>query len=583
MSVRITKNIRVTGQAPFQETFAISNALVVVQNVKQTPYTGYSDYTFDIVYPSSALVATTSIVLNVTSGCGNASSYNISVASPCSSFSLGNVIRDANEPYRFSALAAYSSGSPCQDATFQWTYPTSLFEGTFTTRGLKSTLNLKLKNQDVFGDLQSALYKIGASVTDCNGCTDSSEATFSFCKSGFQNITKNLVVNDTSTYEYLYSIVSSKPNGYYISKDDGTLAIVPQPSTISNNNEVMVIGIEFREFKPLESCFTFDPEQIKFNILTTQYDAKYLGIAKYNSFKFHVFIAHRKYQEYFASNKAIEIEYSVESTNKIQSYPAKIILYPQSKEGEIGISFKDSQFVVTSSMVSPFDNSTVNGCNLTTSSVLYIKPSIDLLLTGDSYLNTSGVFGSNFFVTSNANLTVVPASTTGELDVPFLFKYTFPNTLNNTLPITIPYSLYATSKEDSNVKTYGNANLTIITNCNDTITLSQNTLSINLPCADLDDGTTDNIVYIDMSQYVVGTFIPSQFPIEVITYPTKGTFTIQRNYLQIKYVADVCQHGVFTAAIKLRNINGTLSNTFTITFNVDCVSSDYYARFCAIQ
>lgn len=186
MSVRINKNIRVTGEAPFQETFSISNSLVVIQNLKQTVYDGYSDYTFDIVYPQSSLVSTTSITLSVTSACGNSSTYSVVATSPCTAFTLGNVVPDTNEAYRFSALASYSSGSPCQDATFEWSYPTSIFEGTFTTRGLKSTLNLKLKNQDVFGDLQSSTYKIGVSVIDCNGCNDSSEATFSFCNQDFK-------------------------------------------------------------------------------------------------------------------------------------------------------------------------------------------------------------------------------------------------------------------------------------------------------------------------------------------------------------------------------------------------------------
>ena len=82
MSVTINKTIRVTGEAPFVETFATDNSLVYVTDVKQTPGVGYSDYSLDIVYPDSTYIAGTSITMNVTSACGNSSSYSVPVTSP---------------------------------------------------------------------------------------------------------------------------------------------------------------------------------------------------------------------------------------------------------------------------------------------------------------------------------------------------------------------------------------------------------------------------------------------------------------------------------------------------------------------
>lgn len=581
MSVTINKTIRVTGEAPFVETFATDNSLVYVTDVKQTPGVGYSDYSFDIVYPDSTYIAGTSITMNVTSACGNSSSYSVPVTSPCSSYALSSIVRDTSATYRFSVTISNTS---CSDVSVEWEYNKALFEGVITTRGLKSTLNLILRDDIPLNSFDTG-YRIKATASDCNGCVDSSEATYSFCKASFDNITHNLVANDTTEYEFIYSIVTNKPNGYYISKPDGTLAVVSQPTADAEQNKVMAIGIEFREFKTNDTCFDYDPKNFKFDILTTQYDIKHLGYATVNSFSFHVFVAHAKYQEYYNTGKFIEIQYKVESSEGVESFPAKVILNPQAEVvDDISVNFIDSQFFINDGLISPLDGSTVNACSFDNTDVIHIAPKINLTIGGEAYLDTSGAtFGQNFFSTDDSRLTVVPAPNTGQLDVPFLFKYTFDNTVANTVPLVIPYTLHVTSKSDSAVKAYNSANLTIKSLCSTTVDLSQTTLALSTNCADYDDGTYDNIVEFDLADYVSGAFTPSGIPVVIDTLPTEGTIQTFKNSTKVRYTADLCQHGTFTAVFRLRDINGIESVNFTVTYTVDCVGKDYYTRFCNIQ
>jgi len=581
MSVTINKKIRVTGEAPFVETFAVSTANAYVTNVEQTPGVGYSDYAFDIVYRDSASIATTTVTMNIVSNCGNSATYTIPTSSPCGSYALSSIIKDTSATYRFSVTASNTS---CSDITVDWEYNKALFQGIVTTRGLKSTLNLTLRDDLPLNSFDTG-YRITATATDCNGCIDTSEATYSFCKASFDNITHNLNTNSTTEYEYIYSIVSNKPNGYYISKPDGTLAVVSQPTADADQNKVMLIGIEFREFKTNDSCFQYDPKNFTFDILTNEYDVKHLGFATINSFNFHVFIAHAKYQEYYNTGKAIEVQYKVESSERVESYPAKVILNPQAEVvEEISVNFIDSQFYVNDGLTSPLDGSTVDACSFDNTDVIYIQPKINLTIGGQAYLDTSGAtFGQNFFSSEDSRLTVVPAPNTGTLDVPFLFKYTFDDTVANTVPLVIPYTLHVTSNSDSTIKAYNSANLTIKSLCTSTITLSDTTISESLSCADYDDGTYDNIVETDIAQLVTGTFTPSTIPVILDTLPTEGTIQAVRNSTKIKYIADLCQHGTFTAIFRLRDINGILSDPITVTYTVDCVGKDYYTRFCNIQ
>jgi hypothetical protein len=581
MSVTINKKIRVTGEAPFVETFAVSSANAYVTNVKQTPGVGYSDYEFDIVYRDSASIATTTISMNVTSNCGNAASYTIPTSSPCGSYALSSIVKDASATYRYSVTVSNTS---CTDVTVEWEYNKALFEGVVTTRGLKSTLNLSLREDIPINSFDTG-YKIKVTATDCNGCEDTSEASYTFCKASFKNITHNIVTSDTSEYQTLYSIVSNKPNGYYISKPDGTLAVVNQPSADAEQNKIMLVGIEFTEFETADICFNYDSKDFKFSVLTTQYDVKQLGYAEINGSSFHVFVAHAKYQEYYNTGKAIEIQYKIESTEGVESFPAKIILNPQAEVvEEITLNFIDSQFFTNDGLTNPLDGTIVDACGYDNTDVIYIQPKINLNIGGQAYLDTSGAtFGQNFFSSTDSRLTVVPAPNSGALNTPFLFKYTFDDTIANTVPLVIPYTLHVTSSNDSTIKAYNSANLTIKSLCTDSISLTGTTLSKSLSCADYDDGTYDNIVETDISQLISGTYTPSGLPIVVVTLPTEGTFQTFRNSTKVKYIADLCQHGTFTAVVKLRDINGIESDPITITYTVDCVGKDYYTRFCNIQ
>jgi hypothetical protein len=579
MAITINKNIRVTGEAPFVETFTISSPLVYVDNVVQTQFPEYSDYSFDIVYPDQSYIGTTSIIMNVTSNCGNAANYSINVISPCGLYSLGNIVKDAADPYRFSVLAANTT---CNNAIFEWTYNKAIFEGKVTSRGLKSTLNLKLR-AGIAVDLFNVTYSLSVKASDCKGCVDTSTASFSFCKASFDNVVKTVIPRDTTDLTFIYQQLGI--NGYYLSKPDGKLELATQLSTDPNQNKVISFGVNFNEFRSNLSCFLFDGKNVKFDILTTQYDIKYLGASNIAGSDFHMFVLHSSYESYYNTSKVVEIEFTITSNEGIPSYPAKVLVYPQSVVvDDISINFTDSEFNVKDGLISPLDLTTVNACSFTNGSVLYINPAINLVVSSNSYLNTTGAtYGQNFFSTSESRLTVVPNPNAATSNAPFLFKFTFGNTVANTLPLTIPYTLYTTSKTDVNTKAYHSGNLTIKSLCSAAVTLTQNSVTRNLSCADYDDGTSDNIDYLDLVQYISGSYTPGTFPVEIVTLPTKGTFTINRNSTQVKYVAELCQHGTYTAEVKLRDINGVLSNTFTITYVVDCVGQDYYARFCLIE
>lgn len=579
MSVTINKTLRVTGEAPFVETFATDNSLVYVTNVKQTAGVGYSDYNFDIVYPDSTYIAGTTITMSVTSACGNSSSYTVPVTSPCGSYALSSVVKDAAAPYRFSVT---TSNTSCADIAYEWEYNKALFNGVVSNRGLKSTLNLSLREDLPITSFNTG-YKIKVTATDCNGCSDTSEASYSFCKASFDTIAKNIVPTDTTEFKNIYDNLNV--NGYYISKADGTLGVVTQPTTTADQNKVMLVAIEFTEFTTNDACFGYDPADIKFDILTKEYDVKYLGHTDINAYSFHVFVAHNKYQEYFNTDKFVEIQYTVESAEGVESYPAKIILSPQAEViEEITISFNDSQFTIQDGITNPLDGSTISPCSYTATDVLYISPKISLSVSSNAYLDTSGLnYGENFFSTNDSRLTVVPAPNSTLLSTPFLFKYTFDDTVANTVPLVIPFTLHVTSKADETVKAYKTGNLTLISTCTDTVTLTQNTLSRNVSCADYDDGTYDNIIDFDLADYVSGTFTPSGIPVVVDTLPTQGTLQTYRNSTKVRFIADLCQDGVFTAVVRLRDINGVESENFTVTYNVDCAGKDYYTRFCNIQ
>jgi len=149
--------------------------------------------------------------------------------------------------------------------------------------------------------------------------------------------------------------------------------------------------------------------------------------------------------------------------------------------------------------------------------------------------------------------------------------------------LVIPYTLHVTSKADDTVKAYQTGNLTLTSTCTSSVTLTQNTLSLNVSCADYDDGTFDNIVDFDLADYVSGTFTPSGISVVVDTLPTQGTLQTYRNSTKVRFITDLCQDGVFTAIVRLRDVNGVESVDFTVTYNVDCVGKDYYTRFCNIE
>lgn len=579
MAITINKQIRVTGEAPFVETFNISSSLVYVENVKQTQYSDYSDYSFDIVYPDQTFIGTTSVIMNVTSNCGNTATYSITAISPCGSYVLGTITKDTADPYRFSVIA---SNTNCDDVVFEWTYNKAIFEGSVTNRGKKSTLNLKLR-KDIAVDLFNTTYTLSVKGTDCKGCVDDSSATFSFCKASFDNVIKTVVPRNTTDLTLIYQLLGI--SGYYLSKPNGQLELASQLSTDEQQNKVISFGVNFNELKSNLSCFLFDGKNTIFNILTTQYDIKYLGAINLAGSDFHMFIAHSSYETYFNTSKVVEVEFTVTSNEGIPSYPAKVLVYPQSVvSDDITINFTDSEFSLKNGILNPLTLAIeTTACNFTSGDILYINPQINLILSSNSYLNTTGVYGSNFFSTAESRLTVVPNPNAATSNAPFLFKFTFNNTVANTLPLTIPYTLHTTSKTDANVKAYHSGNLTIKSLCSATVGLTQNSVTRNLSCADYDDGTYDNIDYLDMSAYISGSYTPGTFPIEIVTLPTKGTLTVSRNSLTVKYVTELCQHGTFTAQIKIRDINGVLSNTFTITYVVDCVGKDYYARFCNIE
>jgi len=577
MSVTINKTIRVTGEAPFVETFATSNSLVYVTNVVQTAGVGYSDYNFDVVYPDSSYVQPTTITMNVTSACGNSNSYGFSESSPCGSYAVSSIIKDTSVPYRFSVT---TSNTSCSDITYEWEYNKALFNGVVSNRGLKSTLNLSLREDLPITSFNTG-YKVKVTGTDCSGCSDVSEASYSFCKASFNTINKNIVPTDTTEFKTIYDNLNV--NGYYVSKADGTLGVVTQP--IADQNKIMLIAIEATEFTTNDSCFSYDPKNIKFDIITKEYDVEYLGYTDINSYNFHVFVAHNNYQEYYSADKFIEIQYTVESEERIEAYPAKIVLSPQAEViEEITISFNDSQFITKDGITSPLDGSIVDVCGYDNTDVLYISPKISLSISSNAYLDTSGAtYGVNFFSTTDSRLSVVPAPNSTLLSTPFLFKYTFDDTVANTVPLVIPYTLHVTSKADDTVKAYQTGNLTLTSTCTSSVTLTQNTLSLNVSCADYDDGTYDNIIDFDLADYVSGTFTPSGIPVVVDTLPTQGTLQTYRNSTKVRFIADLCQDGVFTAIVRLRDVNGVESVDFTVTYNVDCVGKDYYTRFCNIE
>ena len=263
MSVTINKTIRVTGEAPFVETFATDNSLVFVTNVEQTPGIGYSDYNFDVVYPDASYIASTTITMNVTSNCGNSSSYTVSVTSPCGSYALSSIVKDTSVPYRFSVTASNTS---CADINYEWEYNKALFNGVVSNRGLKSTLNLSLREDLPITSFNTG-YKVKVTATDCNGCSDSSEASYSFCKASFDTIAKNIVPTNTTEFKNVYDNLNV--NGYYVSKADGTLEVVTQPPT-DGTQKVMLVAVEYTEFNTNDVCFDYDPSDIKFEILTKE-------------------------------------------------------------------------------------------------------------------------------------------------------------------------------------------------------------------------------------------------------------------------------------------------------------------------
>ncbi len=195
--IQVTKIIQVTGTGPF--TYAFSSSIA---GVSFAPATGTSpDGIIQTVisYANETVATTAVITLNVTNGCGVSTPYTVSVSNPCSTLTLQQpTVQMQGSDYVFTVLGSSTNGSTqiCNALTFNWIFDTQVWNRvSVLSQGFQSVLRLTPLTRTP--PTQTTLT---VTATDCNGCTETINYNYGFCRPTSPDFTVNLYGNTTSGF-----------------------------------------------------------------------------------------------------------------------------------------------------------------------------------------------------------------------------------------------------------------------------------------------------------------------------------------------------------------------------------------------
>jgi hypothetical protein len=174
------------GVAPYEYTWTASNLCVSFDHTTGTSENGI----FPIVISAlnETCLQSESVTLSVVDANDCPSSLTINLSNVCNNLTLGDISQ--TDSYTFTVSA---SSPQCGQLNYDWSYDTTLF----TTIGLISNdSGSSIQLQPIDGVVFPATTNIAVTVTDCVGCSKTSNLSFAICKPLPENITYNMYCND---------------------------------------------------------------------------------------------------------------------------------------------------------------------------------------------------------------------------------------------------------------------------------------------------------------------------------------------------------------------------------------------------
>lgn len=183
ITINYRKQIQ-SGQAPYSYRITGSNSCVNI-----TPNIGTSldgVLIFDVAFDTEACILSSDINITGSDANGCPFAFTITPANDCDSLTLSPIVFEA--PYSFSVSA--SRPGCTQGLTFNWRYDETLFD--VVSNSISAfTSELTLVPKSTVFQFPSTT-NISAEVTDCFGCTKTSQYEFSFCQPQVRDVNTEL-------------------------------------------------------------------------------------------------------------------------------------------------------------------------------------------------------------------------------------------------------------------------------------------------------------------------------------------------------------------------------------------------------
>lgn len=187
--IQVTKIIQATGNAPFTFAFTSSVAGVTFSTATGTSADGVIQTV--ISYPNETALTTAVITLAVTNNCGLSSSTTVNVTNPCATLTLQQpVVQMQGQDYVFSVLGSSTNGSTqiCNALSFNWIFDTQVWQRvSVVSQGFQSVLRLRPLTRT-----PPTQTTITITATDCNGCSETINYNYGFCRPTGPDFTVNL-------------------------------------------------------------------------------------------------------------------------------------------------------------------------------------------------------------------------------------------------------------------------------------------------------------------------------------------------------------------------------------------------------
>lgn len=189
--ITINKIIQVTGQLPISYSWSSD-----IPGVSFSTGTTSTDGLIQTVvtFASETVLTNATITLTVTSACGNSLAQEITFTNVCSSLTLTDptVTRQGSD-YVFTVLGS-TAAENCAALNFNWIYDTQVWDRiSINNSSFTSSIRLRLRP-----NVNPASSVITIQASDCTGCEETVEYTYSFCRPVSPAVVTNLYTNGFS-------------------------------------------------------------------------------------------------------------------------------------------------------------------------------------------------------------------------------------------------------------------------------------------------------------------------------------------------------------------------------------------------